>query len=76
MEAAATHTSLCGPARGTISPGRVLGLAHGMAIQMARAPEGGTGWWQLWTVARVRPKGQLALAVSIIVLPGEGHGQM
>lgn len=50
MEAAATHTGLCGPTRGAISPGRMLGLTHGMTIEMARAPEGSTGRWQLWTV--------------------------
>lgn len=75
MEAAAPHAGLRRPAGGAIGPGGMLGLAHGVAIEVAGAPEGGTGRRQLWTVARVGPEGQLTLAISVIVLARESHGQ-
>lgn len=76
MEAAATHAGLRGPTRGAVRPRRVLGLAHGVAVETAGAPEGGTGRWQLRAVLGVRPEGQLALAVSVIVFAGESRRQV
>lgn len=50
MEAAAAHAGLRGPTGGAIRPGRMLGLAHGVTVEMTRAPEGSTGRWQLRTM--------------------------
>lgn len=50
VEAAATHAGLRGPTGGAIRPGRMLGLAHGVTVEMTRAPEGSTGRWQLRTM--------------------------